>query len=118
MLYDSLTSTTSEQQTVLTTIAHEYAHQWFGNLVTPLWWRYIWLNEGFATYFENHIAAGIFPNWNLEEQFVIKSHQYAFESDSTTSTRAMTSDASTPTEIRATFDTVIYDKGIGMFRKN
>lgn len=103
-------STTAEKQRVLTIIGHEYGHQWFGDLVSPEWWNFIWLNEGFATYYEYFAAHDVDPEWNLDEQFIPTTVQAALAVDIDEDTRPMTQDAFSPEAISALFDTIAYEK--------
>jgi len=57
LLIDPEISTIDEIQLGTQAISHELTHQWFGNIVTPTWWSDLWLNEGFAVYFE-YFATG------------------------------------------------------------
>ena len=58
------------QEGVALVVAHEMAHQWFGDLVTMQWWDNIWLNEGFATWMENKPVAAMHPEWNIDQLVV------------------------------------------------
>ncbi|XP_063229949.1 uncharacterized protein LOC134535043 [Bacillus rossius redtenbacheri] len=116
ILFDEQASTTADRQNVATTIAHEFSHQWFGDLVSPAWWTYTWLNEGFASYFELFAAAGVQRSWRLEEQFATLKLQPSLASDAYVATRAITSEVYTPDEIESVFDYVSYGKAGSVIR--
>lgn len=56
LMYKENETTMNEMDRILMLIAHELAHQWFGNLVGPNWWNYMWMSEGFAAYFQFYIT--------------------------------------------------------------
>ena len=96
-------------------LAHEMAHQWFGDLVTMKWWDDIWLNEGFATWMETKPLKAWKPEWHVELDEV-QSNQTAMTLDSLKSTRPIRAEAWTPAEIGELFDAIAYEKGAAVLR--
>lgn len=96
----------------ISVISHELAHQFFGNLVTCEWWSYSWLNEGFATLFENILIEAVYPELRFTDLFNVKSVQAAFNFDAKDGTRAMTSEMETLADISTAFDATAYVKGL------
>ena len=111
MLVDPKRSSLMNKQYVSTVIAHEVAHQWFGNLVTMKWWSDLWLNEGFATWMEYFAIDHLYPEWHLWEQFAVDVQQPAFSLDSLENTHPIEVKIKHPDEIRTIFDSISYEKG-------
>jgi aminopeptidase N len=97
---------------ILLTVAHELAHQFYGNSVTCKWWDYIWLNEGFATLFEYLLVDRVYPDERMQHYFNLNALQYAMRSDAKETTRAMLKHVETPKEIGDLFDNIAYQKGL------
>ncbi|KAM3926247.1 aminopeptidase N-like [Leptodactylus fuscus] len=119
LLYDTLESSISNKERVLTVIAHELAHQWFGNLVTIRWWNDLWLNEGFASYVEYLGADYAEPTWNIKDLIVLSDIHRVMAVDALASSHPLTSreeDVNSPSEISALFDSITYSKGASVIR--
>lgn len=109
LLIDPKTATDGAKRNVALVIAHEMAHQWFGDLVTMHWWDNLWLNEGFATWMENNPVAAMHPDWNID-QVVANNEDDTLDLDAQPTTRAIRAKADTPDEINQMFDGIAYGK--------
>ena len=97
-------------------IAHELAHQWFGNLVTMQWWDDLWLNEGFASWISFLAVDSLFPEWNIWEQFVVDDYSAALSLDALESSHPIRVAINDPREINEIFDSITYRKGSSIIR--
>uniref|UniRef100_A0A8C2DPD7 Aminopeptidase n=1 Tax=Cyprinus carpio TaxID=7962 RepID=A0A8C2DPD7_CYPCA len=119
LLYDKEISSNGNKERIVTVIAHELAHQWFGNLVTLRWWNDLWLNEGFASYVEYLGAAEAEPDWNVKDLIVLNDVHRVFAIDALASSHPLSSkeeEIQRPEQISEVFDTISYSKGASVLR--
>ncbi|XP_002015856.2 aminopeptidase N [Drosophila persimilis] len=98
------------------TLAHEYAHQWFGNLVTMKWWNDLWLKEGPSTYFAYLALDALQPDWCCGERFIGEDLERFFLQDSASSARAISREVKDPAQILGQFSEYVYEKGALIMR--
>jgi aminopeptidase N/puromycin-sensitive aminopeptidase len=115
LLLDEKTASINAEKNVAGVIAHEMAHQWFGDLVTMKWWNDIWLNEGFATWMSSKPVAAWKPEWKIEEDDVLGTAE-ALNTDSVKNTRPIRQKAESRTEINSLFDGIAYGKTAAVLR--
>eukprot|EP01084_Bolivina_argentea_P085967 155396_1 len=114
LLVDPELSTQNAKTNQLVTIAHELAHQWFGNLVSPHWWDDLWLSEGFATYMSYYGANLVEPEYNLNEQKLQEITKVLLDDASVFTTPVKQEIEGDPTQIRSKFSSITYQKGMGV----
>jgi puromycin-sensitive aminopeptidase len=111
LLVDPANTSLTTKQYVAMVVAHELAHQWFGNLVTMRWWTDLWLNEGFASWVEYLAVDHLFPEWQMWTQFAVDEQHRALKLDALEHTHPIEVAVQHPDEIRTIFDTISYSKG-------
>ncbi|XP_048887459.1 aminopeptidase N-like [Brienomyrus brachyistius] len=119
LLYDKDLSPMSHKFLIAEIVAHEIAHQWFGNLVTMEWWNDLWLNEGFSTYMSYFGVDKVEPTWNFKELFFVNEVQGLFEMESKDIHRLLIPDVEsivTPHDIEELFHFTTYSKGATVLR--
>ncbi|NWW57313.1 AMPN Aminopeptidase, partial [Ifrita kowaldi] len=119
LLFDAAYSSIGNKERVVTVIAHELAHQWFGNLVTLRWWNDLWLNEGFASYVEYLGADSAEPSWSIKDLMVLNEVHAVMATDALASSHPLSfreEEINTPAQISEVFDSIAYSKGASVLR--
>ncbi|KAL6295989.1 hypothetical protein ACE6H2_004131 [Prunus campanulata] len=115
LLFDEQHSAASNKQSVAIVVAHELAHQWFGNLVTMEWWTHLWLNEGFATWVSYLATDNLFPEWQIWTQFLDECTG-GLRLDALEESHPIEVEINHADEVDEIFDDISYTKGAFLIR--
>ena len=113
---DPKRSSIPQRRRVAEVVLHELAHQWFGNLVTPEWWSFLWLNESFATFMAYKASNALFPEWNIFEEYLAAITSAGKSLDSLRSSHPVEVVVRDPNEVDQIFDAISYNKGGSVLR--
>ena len=116
LLQDPKLKTESQKQDIFNVVAHEMAHQWFGDLVTMSWWDDLWLNEGFASWMASKTANDLNPEWGALTQSIAFPRQSAMSRDGRVTTHPIIAHVETPDQVNDAFDDITYRKGEAVIR--
>lgn len=115
LLFDPQSSSQQTKQDIFVTVAHEMAHQWFGNLVTMAWWDNLWLNEGFASWMENKATDHFNPRWQI--WLAASAEKTAvMAQDAHSTTHPIQQSVENESEANDAFDNITYQKGGAFLR--
>ncbi len=104
-------SAVATKQRIAEVIAHEFVHQWFGDLVTMKWWNDLWLNESFANFMSYKALDAVMPEWEMMNRYVAEVVGAAFAADQLSATHPISVKVNTAEEIDQIFDDISYNKG-------
>src|SRR5881392_2593280 len=125
LLFDPKNSSSETKQNIYEVLAHEMAHQWFGDLVTMAWWGNLWLNEGFASWMGSKCTAHFNPQWEVwlrrnlprdPTRRVGIAKEAAMEGDARSTTHPIQQSIATEAEANSAFDDITYKKGQSFLR--
>jgi aminopeptidase N len=114
LLYDAAASPKVLQRRIFAVVAHEMAHQWFGDLVTTAWWSDLWLNEGFADWMAAKVEDKLHPEWAARLNDPGK--QAAMYADARSMTHPIQQSIGDESEAQSAFDEITYEKGAAIIR--